>query len=209
MDIDYFELFVKLALGFAAFVLQISLAGRGNLAPSNAIDQLQNFVLGGIIGGILYNPSITTLQFFIVLLIWSTIVFGARFLANHNNLARRILIGQPHTIVHNGKIDTDFATRAGISAQELAFQLRQHGASNLEKVKRAVLETNGTLTVTLQNDPTAYYPVILDGQVDEDALDIIHRDWDWLDTQLESHHIEMSHVYMAIYQDNQLQITQY
>jgi uncharacterized membrane protein YcaP (DUF421 family) len=209
MDIDYFELFVKLALGFAAFVLQISLAGRGNLAPSNAIDQLQNFVLGGIIGGILYNPSITTLQFFIVLLIWSTIVFGARFLANHNNLARRILIGQPHTIVHNGKIDTDFATRAGISAQELAFQLRQHGASNLEKVKRAVLETNGTLTVTLQNDPTAYYPVILDGQVDEDALDIIHRDRDWLDAQLESHHIEMSHVYMAIYQDNQLQITQY
>ncbi|WP_375708576.1 hypothetical protein [Schleiferilactobacillus harbinensis] len=47
MTIDYFALFIKLALGFAAFVLQIGLAGRGNLAPSNAIDQLQNFVLGG------------------------------------------------------------------------------------------------------------------------------------------------------------------
>lgn len=91
MTIDYFALFIKLALGFAAFVLQIGLAGRGNLAPSNAIDQLQNFVLGGIIGGILYNPAITTLQFFIVLLLWSIIVFGARFLANHNSIARQVL----------------------------------------------------------------------------------------------------------------------
>lgn len=209
MDIDYFSLFIKLTLGFAAFVLQIALAGRGNLAPSNAIDQLQNFVLGGIIGGILYNPSITILQFFIVLLLWSIIVFGARFLAKHNSIARNILIGSAHTIVHNGRIDTDFATRAGISAQELAFQLRQHGASNLSKVKRAVLETNGTLTVTLQDDPTAYYPVILDGQVDEDSLDIIHKDRSWLDTQLQSRGVTLAHVYMAVYINDHLEITQY
>lgn len=209
MTIDYFALFIKLALGFAAFVLQIGLAGRGNLAPSNAIDQLQNFVLGGIIGGILYNPAITTLQFFIVLLLWSIIVFGARFLANHNSIARQVLVGQPHTIVHNGKIDTDFATRAGISAQELAFQLRQHGASDLRHVKRAVLETNGTLTVTLQDDEAAYYPVILDGQIDEDALDILHRDEDWLATQLQAQNVEQSQVYMAIYVNNHLDITTY
>ena len=38
-------------------ILQINLLGKGNLAPTSAIDQVQNYVLGGIIGGIIYNKS--------------------------------------------------------------------------------------------------------------------------------------------------------
>lgn len=76
-------------------------------------------------------------------------------------------------------------------------------------MKRAVLETNGTLTVTLQDDEAAYYPVILDGQIDEDAPDILHRDEDWLTTQLQAQNVEQSQVYMAIYVNNHLDITTY
>lgn len=42
-------------------ILQINLLGKGNLAPTSAIDQVQNYVLGGIIGGIIYNSDISVL----------------------------------------------------------------------------------------------------------------------------------------------------
>lgn len=45
---SYLDITIKLILGFFCLVLQINLSGKGNLAPSSGIDQLQNYVLGGI-----------------------------------------------------------------------------------------------------------------------------------------------------------------
>ena len=44
---------LKLGIGLLAIILQINVMGRGNLAPTSAQDQLQNYVLGGIIGAII------------------------------------------------------------------------------------------------------------------------------------------------------------
>ena len=42
----------------------INYTGKGNLAPSSASDQVQNYVLGGIIGGVIYNENIGLLSIF-------------------------------------------------------------------------------------------------------------------------------------------------
>ena len=52
---------IKLALGLISLVFVINVTGKGNLAPSSAVDQVQNFVLGGLLGGIIYNRSISLL----------------------------------------------------------------------------------------------------------------------------------------------------
>lgn len=46
---------LKLFIGFIVMILIINITGKGNLAPSSASDQVQNYVLGGIIGGAMYN----------------------------------------------------------------------------------------------------------------------------------------------------------
>ena len=47
----YLDVFLKLLLGLLAIALIINKSGKGNLAPTSAMDQVQNYVLGGIIGG--------------------------------------------------------------------------------------------------------------------------------------------------------------
>ena len=47
----YLDVFLKLLLGLLAIALVINKSGKGNLAPPSAMDQVQNYVLGGIIGG--------------------------------------------------------------------------------------------------------------------------------------------------------------
>ena len=42
----YLAVAIKLALGLISLVFVINLTGKGNLAPSSAADQVQNFVLG-------------------------------------------------------------------------------------------------------------------------------------------------------------------
>ena len=65
-DLFYLNVFLKLLLGLLAIVLVINKSGKGNLAPTSAIDQVQNYVLGGIIGGIIYSPAISIIQFAVV-----------------------------------------------------------------------------------------------------------------------------------------------
>ena len=47
----YFLVAIKLLIGLLSLSFVINISGKGNLAPSNASDQIQNYVLGGIIGG--------------------------------------------------------------------------------------------------------------------------------------------------------------
>ena len=80
----YSLLTLKLSMGILGLILQINLMGKGNLAPISAMDQVQNYVLGGIIGGVIYNNDIGLLQFFLVLVLWTLLVFTLRFAKNHN-----------------------------------------------------------------------------------------------------------------------------
>lgn len=55
---------IKLALGLLSLVFVINVTGKGNLAPSSAVDQIQNFVLGVLSVGlstIVLSPSSNTL----------------------------------------------------------------------------------------------------------------------------------------------------
>ena len=54
---------IKLTIGFTALLIYMNINGKGQLAPVTATDQIGNYVLGGIIGGVIYNPAITIVQF--------------------------------------------------------------------------------------------------------------------------------------------------
>ncbi|AKP03340.1 DUF421 domain-containing protein [Companilactobacillus pabuli] len=209
MVLQYGDLTLKFIIGFLFMVLQINLFGRGNIAPTSAIDQLQNYVLGGIVGGMIYNSSITILQFTLVLLIWTLVVFVAKFLTNHNNLFRKVIQGDPKVIVKNGKIDVNLALKNGLSANDLSFKLRQAGIMDIRNVKRAVFERNGQLTIIMKNEDNLKYPVILDGQIDHDELEAIGKDNEWIEKELEKRDLEPSDIYMANYIDGQLVVYKY
>lgn len=209
MVLSYGDLTLKFIIGFLFMVLQINLFGRGNIAPTSAIDQLQNYVLGGIVGGMIYNSSITILQFSLVLLIWTMVVFVAKFLSNHNNFFKKVIEGTPQLIIKNGHIDVDLALRNGLSANDLSFKLRQAGVMDIRNVKRAVFERNGQLTIILKNEDNLKYPIILDGKIDMDELRTINKDEAWVNEQLKQRGLDVAEVYLANYIGGQLIVYEY
>lgn len=61
MTVDFLAILIKLALGLISLVFVINVTGKGNLAPSSAVDQIQNFVLGELLVG---SSTIAPLPFF-------------------------------------------------------------------------------------------------------------------------------------------------
>ena len=185
-------------------VLQINLMGKGNLAPTSAMDQVQNYVLGGIIGGVIYSDSIGVLQFSLVLVLWTLLIFTLRFIKNHNQLVKSLIDGKPVWVISNGKVKTAECMKNGITAHDLMFKLRAAGIYEIKTVKRAVFEQNGQLSIIQYGDENLIYPLIVDGQLDNDVLEIIDRDEEWVKAELEKQNLTVEQVYIGEYLNGQL-----
>lgn len=205
----YTFLAVKLAIGILGLVLQINLMGKGNLAPTSAMDQVQNYVLGGIIGAVIYNDNIGVLQFSLVLVLWTLLIFTLRFIKNYNRVVKTIIDGRPVWVILNGKVQTGECMKNGISAHDLMFKLRAAGVYEIATVKRAVLEQNGQLSIIQYGDQDLRYPLIIDGQIDHDILDIIGHDEAWVHQELEAQQMTVNQVYIGEYLNGRLIVHPY
>jgi len=195
---SYVDVSIKLVIGFICLIVLINLSGKGQLAPLSASDQIGNYVLGGIIGGVIYNPSITVLQFIIVILIWSLLLFITRFLKNHNVEAKRIIDGEPIRLMQNGEMLMDNFKQVNLSARDFATLLRMQNVHKISEVSEAQLEPNGQLTVAKKGEKILSLMIIEDGQVNESNLETIEKDPAWLDSQLQKEKIEkISDVFCA------------
>ena len=182
----YFPILIKLAIGLLALIIQINIMGKGNLEPTSALDQVQNYVLGGIIGAVIYSDTITIFQFTIVLIIWTMLVMSLKFAKQHNNLVKKLIDGQPRVVIERGQVRVDNVLRASMTADELMFKLRTQGIYKIADVKRAILEQNGQLTVIEFGDDSIKYPIIYDGQINVDVLEMIDKTEDWLNDQVKA-----------------------
>ena len=206
----YSLLALKLLMGILGLVLQINLLGKGNLAPTSAMDQVQNYVLGGIIGGVIYSDSVGLLQFFLVMVLWTLLVLSLKFIKNNNRWVKSIIDGKSVWVIVNGEIQTEECMKNGISAHDLMFKLRAAGIYEIAAVKRAVMEQNGQLIVVQAGEENPKFPIITDGQIQNDILKVIGRDEEWLLDELEKQGIEKSsEVFLGEYVDNSLNLTTY
>lgn len=72
------------------------------------------------------------------------------FTALKSKKFRKLLCGEPTDIVIDGKADYKKMKELRFSRTDLLEELRQQGCDDIKEVKRAVLETNGQLSVILK-----------------------------------------------------------
>lgn len=210
MQLSYIDIAIKLALGLLSLVFVINVSGKGNLAPASASDQVQNYVLGGIIGGVIYNPSISILQFINILLIWVILVLTQKWLKTNNMFLKKMVDGEPTTVIKRGKINVEATRKSGLSANDLAFKLRSQGIYSIKNVKRAVIEQNGQLIVVLTGDKNPKYPIITDGKVQINSLESMDKTEEWLMSTLkEMGYKDIKNIFLAEYNKGQLHIVEY
>ncbi|WP_349642219.1 DUF421 domain-containing protein [Eupransor demetentiae] len=206
----YGPIILKLTIGILTLIVQMNIMGKGNLAPTSALDQVQNYVLGAIIGGIVYNDAVSVFEYCMVMIAWTFLVFSLKFLKERTHWGKVFIDGKPKIVIERGKVLPGRVTKAGISASDLMFKLREQGIYSTADVKRAVLEQNGQLTVIKMGDENPRYPIIFDGQANDDVLDAIDKDRDWLEKQVKSAGYEdIRDIFVGEYDDGKFRFTPY
>ena len=210
MTLNYMEILIKLALGLFSLVFVINVTGKGNLAPNSATDQIQNYVLGGIIGGVIYNSSISILQYAVILMMWTILVLTLKWLINNVRFVKRLIDGKPTLLIKNGQIDPEACRSVGLSAAEVALKLRSQGIFQMKQVKCAVQEQNGQLIVVQIGDENPKYPVVTDGVIQVDVLESIGRNEEWLlDNLSKQGHDNVANIFIAEYDKGAVTVVTY
>ena len=210
MILSYTNIAIKLALGLISLIIVINITGKGNLAPSSAIDAVQNYVLGGIIGGVIYNNSISILQYLVILMIWICLVLSMRWLKTNSSFFKVAIDGKPVVVISRGKLDTEACRTAGLTAHEIMFKLRSSGIYSIKTVKQAVLEQNGQLIIVQAGEENPHFPLITDGAIQLQALDSIDKTEEWLMEKLKEQEVEnISDVFLAEYENGNLNLVKY
>ena len=200
----------KMLIGFFAMVIIINISGKGNLAPSSASDQIINYVFGGVMGGAIYNSSVRIPDFIVVLCIWCVFVLSMKWVKARNVRAKQLIDGKALIIIDDGKIDITNCKKARLSAHDVAFKLRTNGIYSSKAVKRALVEQNGQFIIIQAGEENPKFPIITDGQVQNDILEVIGKDEKWLMDELKKQGIDKySEVFLGEYVDNSLIVTTY
>ena len=210
MTLNYIEILIRLALGLFSLVFVINVTGKGNLAPNSAIDQIQNYVLGGIIGGVIYNSAISILQYAVILIMWTILVLTLKWLNNNVHFVKRLIDGKPTLLIKNGKIDPEACRSVGLSAADVALKLRSQGIFQMKQVKRAVQEQNGQLIVVQMGDENPKYPVVTDGVIQVEILETIGRSEEWLlDNLSKQGYDNVANIFIAEYDKGVVSVVTY
>ena len=148
LSVAWWELIVRSIIVYAFLIVLLRITGKrqvGQLAPfdlvlllvlSNAVQNAMNGGDNSVIGGIISATTLIALNFFVG---WLT----------YRNKRLEILIeGQPEVLIHNGKLFEKVMARAQLTHHELNAALRQAGCLTVAEVHCAILENNGTITVT-------------------------------------------------------------
>ena len=210
MTLNYIEILIKLALGLFSLAFVINVTGKGNLAPNSAIDQIQNYVLGGIIGGVIYNSAISILQYAVILIMWTILVLTLKWLNNNVHFVKRLIDGKPTLLIKNGKIDPEACRSVGLSAADVALKLRSQGIFQMKQVKRAMQEQNGQLIVVQMGDENPKYPVVTDGVIQVEILETIGRSEEWLlDNLSKQGYDNVANIFIAEYDKGVVSVVTY
>jgi len=125
---------------------------------------------------------------------------------------RRLICGTPSILIERGKLVEREMRRNRISVDELMAELRRSQVTDPSKVRRAILETDGSLSVTMftaeapvtpaqmgvtVQDPGCPITVICDGRLMSENLRLTGRDERWLKKELSRRGIaSVSDVYL-------------
>ncbi len=111
---------------------------------------------------------------------------------------RNIIDGSPTTVVMDGKLLIKNMRKEHYTVDDLVSQMRIEHIMDLDEIKLAILETNGTLSIfRKERFNEIKLPVIMSGQIVKDSLKLLNWDQKQFEERLKKHNIAFKKIIYA------------
>jgi uncharacterized membrane protein YcaP (DUF421 family) len=148
LAVPWWELVLRGVIVYVFLLTLLRVSGKrqvGQLAPfdlvlllvlSNAVQNSMNGGDNSLLGGLVTATTLVVLNYAV-----GTLTYRSKRL-------ERLIEGRPQVLIHNGKLFDDVMAGAQLTHHELNSALRQAGCDCVMDVHCAILENNGSISVT-------------------------------------------------------------
>ena len=121
---------------------------------------------------------------------------------------RDLIDGKESLIINKGILNIKEMIKQRYSLDDLLTQLRDKNIRSIEEVDYAILETGGKLSVFKKDDKNSIFPLplIIDGVIEKNNLNIINKDEKWLLNILNEKNTSLNKVFYSFYKGNEVYI---
>lgn len=137
------------ALAYLALVLFLRISGKRTLAKLNAFDLVVTVALGSTLSAILLQESIALAEGAAALGLLIGLQYGVTYLSVRSRSFAKLVRSEPTLLARDGQFCDGAMRRARITEGEAMSAIRAAGADELARVAYLVLESDGTLSVSL------------------------------------------------------------
>ncbi len=155
----YLEIVVRTAIIYLWTLVLIRWIGGRGVAQLSLIEFLLVIALGSAVGDSLFYPDVPLLHAMLTILLIVLINKGLDAAVNRFRRAKRIIDGVPRELVRDGVIQGGQELR-DLASLEVMAMLRLQGISNLGEVRRAYLESNGSVSIFRHDPPRPGLPIV-------------------------------------------------
>ena len=175
----YIAIALKLITGMIGILVFLRIAGKAQMAQITPLDTVSAFVIGALVGGVLYNPDMYMWHILFALTVWTLFNMLIRFAMRSARL-RHFIKGESVFLVKDGAINFKNFKRNSLEMEQFRLLLRQKGIFSMFDAEDVIFETNGAVTVLPPNHTAPSFLLVNNGAIIESTLDQCNRSKTWV-----------------------------
>ena len=175
----YIAIALKLITGMIGILVFLRIAGKAQMAQITPLDTVSAFVIGALVGGVIYNPDMSMWHILFALTVWTLFNMLIRFAMRSARL-RHFIKGESVFLVKDGAINFKNFKRNSLEMEQFRLLLRQKGIFSMFDAEDVIFETNGAVTVLPPNHTAPSFLLVNNGAIIESTLDQCNRSKTWV-----------------------------
>lgn len=195
---DIVNTVVTAVISIAVLFLLTKLMGNKQVSQLSMFDYIIGISIGSIAAECAFEDEHPE-RMITAMTVYALIAYLVSIVTGKSTKLRKILIGRPLILFDNGKLYRENFKKARIDVSDFLTQCRNQGVFDLTKLKTAVFEFNGSVSLLLADPERPLTPadvelaptqeeilvnVILDGHVNQENLKYAGKEQTWLEKQL-------------------------
>ena len=205
---DLLLIFVRTIFFYFFIFIVYRIMGKREVGQLGIIDLIVSILIAELVMISIEEYDNNILKSVIPILTLMLLQVSLAFLSLRNPKIRIFLDGNPSVMIQEGKVHYKEMIKQKYNLDDLLVQLREKGYRSIEEIEYAILENSGTLSVfpyykDKKKTPLPL-PVILDSQIQDDTLKLLHKDKEWVFKLLKKKNIKIDDVFYAFYKDNNI-----
>lgn len=174
----YIDITLKLVTGMIGILTFLRITGKAQMAQITPLDTVSAFVIGALVGGVLYNPDMSMWHILFALAVWTAFNMLVRFAMRSARL-RHFIKGESVFLVKNGVINFRNFKRNSLEMEQFRVLLRQKGIFSMFEVEDVLFESNGAVTVLPTGKASESFLLVNNGEFVESGLTQSGRSQTW------------------------------